>query len=70
MAKGKWKMPSWMEKYRPLIGNTGGNSAEELYNDDGTNSNVFVNAPRALICVAVKNQVDLLLKLHNQNLLK
>jgi len=71
MAKGKkWKMPEWMEKYRPLIGSTGGNSIEELYNDDGTNSNVFVNAPLALVCVAVKNQVNLLIKLHEQKLLK
>lgn len=60
MAKRTWKMPKWMEPYRDLICNTGGNSIEELMNDDGTNSNVFNNAPRALICVAVKSQVGLL----------
>lgn len=62
--KKKWKMPKWMEWYRPYIQNTGGNTIEDLYNDDGTNSNVFNNAPRALLCVAVKSQVDLLTKLH------
>ena len=59
-----WTMPEWMEPFRKLINNTGGNSIEELVNDDGTNSNVFNNAPRALICCAVKCQVDLLKSLH------
>lgn len=59
-----WKMPDWMKKYEDLIVNTGGNSIEELMNDDGTNSNVFNNAPRALICCAVKSQVSLLEGLH------
>ena len=55
-----WAMPDWMEPYRDLIRNTGGNSVEELMNDDGRNSNVVTNAPLALICVAVKSQVSLL----------
>ena len=59
-----------MEKYRPLITNTGGNPVEELYNDDGTNSNVFNNAVRALLCVAVKSQVDMLETLHRKGMLK
>lgn len=63
-------MPEWMEKYKELIGNTGGNDIEELMNDDGTNSNVFNNAPRALICVAVKSQVRLLELLKKKDLLK
>lgn len=63
-VKEKWKMPKWMEWYRPYFRNTGGNTIEDLYNDDGTNSNLLNNAPRALICVAVKSQVDLLTKLH------
>lgn len=70
MAKRNWKMPKWMEQYRPLISNTGGNDIEELVNDDGRNSNVFNNAPRALICVAVKCQVSILESLHEKGLLK
>ena len=69
-AKRNWKMPKWMEKYRKFINNTGGNSIEELYNDDGTNSNVFNNAPRALICVSVKCQVQLLLTLKKEGLIE
>lgn len=58
----RWTMPPWMESYRGLIGNTGGNSIEELMNDHHTV--VQVNAPRAMICVAVKSQVALLERLH------
>ena len=67
--KKVWIMPEWMEKYRKMIVNTGGNAIEELVNDDGTNSNVFNNAPRALICVAVKSQVNLLEILHKEGLI-
>lgn len=66
----KWKMPTWMEAYRKSILNTGGNPVEDLMNDDGTNSNVFNNAPRALICCAVKSQVALLESLHESGSLK
>lgn len=65
-----WTMPRWMEPYRAKITNTGGNSVEDLMNDDGTNSNVFNNAPRALICVAVKSQVAMLEVLHKAGHLK
>ena len=57
-----WVMPEWMEPYRDLINNTGGNPVEELMNDHSTN--VFVNAPRAMLCVAVASQVMLLTHLH------
>lgn len=69
-AKRNWKMPKWMEKYREFINNTGGNPIEELYNDDGTNSNVFNNAPRALICCAVKCQVEFLYRLKQEKLIE
>lgn len=65
-----WTMPEWMKRYASLIVNTGGNNIEDLVNDDGTNSNVFNNAPRALICAAVKSQVALLELLHEEELLK
>jgi len=67
--KKPWVFPIWMEPFRHTISNTGGNPVEELMNDDGTNSNVFNNAPRALICVAVKSQINLLERLHNAGLL-
>lgn len=44
----KWIMPDWMEQYKDMIVNTGGNSIGELMNDD--KSTTFNNAPRALIC--------------------
>ena len=65
MGTGIWEMPSWMEQYRYMINNTGGNTIERLFNDDGTNSNIINNAPLALICVSVKAQVNLLIRLHN-----
>jgi hypothetical protein len=65
----KWKMPAWMERYRSLFVNTGGNSVEELVNDDGTNSNLQNNAVRALLCVAVKSQVSLLEQLHEADMI-
>lgn len=58
-----WVMPDWMEPYRELINNTGGNPIEELMNDHTTT--VFVNAPRAMLCVAVGSQVALLTQLHD-----
>lgn len=66
--KEKWVMPEWMEKYRDLINNTGGNSIEDLQNDHTTN--LFVNAPRALICCCVHAQVLLFETLHKKGLLK
>lgn len=60
MADSKpWTMPEWMEPYRGLIRNTGGNSVEDLVND--TSSNTFNNPIRAALCVAVESQVSLLI---------
>jgi hypothetical protein len=66
----RWIMPAWMKPYAKMILNTGGNSIEDLVNDDGKNSNVFNNAPRALICASVKSQVGLLEQLYDKGLLK
>ncbi len=68
MTDGNWTMPEWMEKYRSLINNTGGNSVEDLYNDNHTV--VLINAPRAMICVAVHSQVQLLLALHKHGFIE
>jgi hypothetical protein len=63
----KWKMPEWMEPYRELVNNTGGNSVEELEND--TSTSMFINAPRAILCCCVHSQVQLLTMLHNKGLM-
>lgn len=60
----KWKMPDWMKEYKEEINNTGGNSIEEIMNDNKTD--VLINAPKAMICVAVKSQVYLLTLLHDR----
>ena len=62
----KWTMPKWMEPYRHLIVNTGGNTVEELLS---TNTDVNVNSIRARLEVGVDSQVVLLEKLHNRGLL-
>ena len=62
-----WKLPSWMREVLKKVGSFDKNDEEQLVdlvNDDGRNSNVFNNAPRALMCVAAKTKVELLLKLH------
>ena len=63
-----WKMPGWMEPYRRIIGDTGGNPVEELVNDRTTKSHS--NVIRAMLCVAVKDQVDLLYRLARMGALK
>lgn len=66
-ASKKWVMPDWMEQYRDFICNTGGNSVEELMNDD---SRMDINMPRALLSSCVSSQVYLLNRMHKLNLLK
>ncbi len=56
-----WVMPEWMEPYRALIVNTGGNPIEELMNDHRTTQ--FNNVIRAGLIVAVHSQVFLLERL-------
>ena len=75
MAKTPWTMPEWMHRYKDYLTWQGSEEkwieyVERIYNDDGKNSNVFNNAPLALICVHLKGQVDLLLRLHRDGLLK
>lgn len=67
-SKQEWKMPSWMEPYRELIGNTGGHSVEELYNDKKTNAQT--NLVLAALIISVSDQVSLLYRLKNEGLLK
>jgi hypothetical protein len=59
----KWTMPKWMEPYREFIGNTGGNTVEQLMN--GTDD-PLINLPLSTLQACVKSQVGLLLRLHNE----
>lgn len=74
MAKKRdWKVPGWMRKVLKKVGHFNKHDEEQLVdlvNDDGTNSNVFNNAPRALMCVAAKSKVGVLVLLHENGLLK
>ena len=63
-----WTMPDWMEKYRPLFCNTGGNPVEHLLNN--RSADILTNAPLAMLCVAVKSQVILLASLREAGHLK
>lgn len=65
-----WTMPDWMRPYEDLFINTGGNTVEDLMNRHPSDANVVINAPLALICVAVESQVALLEELRNRGLLK
>lgn len=67
LEKKEFIMPAEFEVFRDLIMNTGGNPIEGIMNDHTTT--VFNNAPRALICVAVKSQIDLLAALHEKGFL-
>lgn len=59
---GPWELPEWMEPYRDLIGDTGGNPVEWLMSLSGkdTKSNIILGA----LCVSVSAQVTLLMRLH------
>lgn len=62
--RAPWVMPAWMEPYRELIGNTGGNSIEELLNYD---INVAKrNIILAALITSVESQVALLHRLHHK----
>lgn len=60
-----WSMPAHLEAYRDLIGETGGNSVDELMREwtAGADGVMFANLPKYLIMVAVAAQVALLERL-------
>jgi hypothetical protein len=66
-TRTSFTMPGWMEKYRELFVNTGGNSIEELMNDVGCG--IHTNSIRAALCIAVESQVLLLRRLKKAGLL-
>lgn len=63
----KWKMPKWMQQYRPFICNTGGNDVEEMVNG---NADPRINLPLSTLQACVKSQVHLLQSLHDAGQLK
>lgn len=63
-----WLMPDWMEPYRDLFENTGGNPIEELMNDTTTNG--FNNVIRSALIISVSSQVTLLWRARAKGLLK
>lgn len=71
MKNEKWQMPEWMERYREYIGNTGGNSVEELLDRLANESGLMkTNFPVAVLAIAVESQVDLLERMHRAGLLE
>ena len=66
-----WIQPAWMAPYVPLLKNTGGtfNDPAVAMNCDARNCNLAVNAPRAVLCIAVQSQVRLLESLHARGML-
>ena len=71
MKKARWIQPKWMAPFVPLLKNTGGTFGDpaEAMNCDAKNCNLAVNAPRAVLCIAVQSQVLLLESLHEKGLL-
>lgn len=63
MSGEPWVMPEWMEPYREMIGDTGGNPVEELVNDHDTTG--WNNVIRAAMIVSVTSQVSLLHRLRD-----
>lgn len=67
---GRWTMPVWMEPYRDLISNTGGNDVEDLMtrflNDHRLS---YSNMPVFTLACGVYGQVNMLKTLHSAGLL-
>ena len=66
LKRPQWTMPAWMEPYREMIVNTGGNPVEEMVNGD---ADPMINLPLSTLQACVKSQVSLLNHLHNEGLL-
>lgn len=65
--KQEWVMPEWMEPYRDLFANTGGNSIERLVNLPASTgkTNIILST---LACCA-ESQLTLLGRLRNRDML-
>ena len=65
---GLWTMPEWMKSLEQYFNNTGGNTVEDLMTRKPVS--IRVNAPLALVQMAVEAQVGLLERLHKEGLLR
>lgn len=64
------ELPAWFEQYRDLIQDTGGNTVEDLLHRLATTPKLaFSNIIVFSMALSVKAQVDLLRRLHHQDLL-
>lgn len=69
--RATWTMPEWMEPYRALITNTGGNEVEDLIDRlDNEDHLATVNLPVFTLAAAVQAQIGLLNNLHRAGLLR
>ena len=65
-----WTMPEWMEKYRPLISNTGGNTVEDLIDRLNNAKGLFqTNHIVYVMASDVQGQVCMLYRLKQEGLL-
>lgn len=66
----RWTMPDWMEPYRHMIGNTGGNTVEDLLHRLDTEKYLSqTNIIVFTMAATVRSQVTLLSSLHRAGLL-
>lgn len=65
----KWKMPKWAEPFRVFL-NYNGWKPEEFMNCDGRDCNIVTNGPRAIMCATAQARMIMLIKLHEEGLLK
>ncbi len=71
MKRKRWTEPAWMKPYTAKLVNTGGHiTPESAMNCDSKNCNLVVNAPRAVLCLAVQSQVLFLTALHDAGMLR
>lgn len=57
VRRKRWTMPTWMEKYRDCIVNTGGNDVEEMVNG---HADPLTNLPLSMLQACVTSQVAML----------
>lgn len=62
-------LPAWMEPYRALFHNTGGNTIEDLMTDNDPANNGANNVVRAALIASVEAQITLLWRLRIREML-
>lgn len=62
-------LPAWMEPYRTLFQNTGGNTIEDLMTDNDPTNNGANNVVRAALIASVEAQLTLLWRMRQRGML-